>query len=166
MKIQLLGLALLLPCMLKAQDCLSQKDPITGKLVKTGTVIINGDSTQSPVQFVIFNSEEDLSIGVSWISALAVSNFDESSMKLSIKFENGVVKDFSANSSTKVRALGSSAVVAFRAAITKEDLDYLHANPISELTLKYKGDSGPGSSFPVSGLHAAKIRNSIICFGN
>jgi hypothetical protein len=164
MKLKLLLITLLLPGMLKAQNCLTRTDVQTGKVIKSGTTELFTDSVSRPSRFTFLKTDSSLSIGLSIVSTLTVSNFDAANMKLTVTYVNGQEKAFNANSSTGIAAIPGGTGIIFQASVTSADISYFHDNFISHLTLSFGDQSGGKAvTIPVSELNAGVIVNSLIC---
>jgi hypothetical protein len=167
MKLKLLLITLLLPGMLKAQNCLTRTDEQTGKLIKSGTTELFTDSASRPSRFTFFKTDSTLSISLTLVSALTASNFDTANMRLTVTYVNGQVKTFNASSSTSIAAIPGGTGIIFQASVTSADIGYFHDNFISQLTLNFGNQSGgQETTIRVSQLSASQVANSSGCLNS
>jgi hypothetical protein len=164
MKLNLLLITLLLPALLKAQNCLTRTDEQTGKIIKSATTELFTDSVSRASHFTFLKTDSSFSLGLSLVSTLALSNFNAANMKLTVTYINGQVKTFNANNSTGIAAIPGGTGIIFQASVTSADISYFHNNFISLLTLSFNGQpGGPTTAVRVSQLSASQIANSLAC---
>jgi hypothetical protein len=162
----LLIVILLLPCLVKSQNCFTRIDPQTGKITKSGVTELTGDSTIRSPRLVFLRTDTELSIYLSFISPLSMENAAVSKMKVLVKFMNGESKVYSAKIGSNASKMPGGTGIIFEGSIPTGDLDYFHDNPISQFLLKFNETENPGIIVPITELNARQITGSLACLSS
>jgi hypothetical protein len=154
-----------LPAISYGQRCFTKIDEFTGKKIKTGMVSLIPFSVGPPI---ISLSKNDTStyIGFVFETSLKASNFIADKMLLMLKFENGTIKIYHADSKTNVSETAQGVIVGFESVLPSADLYYIKDFPISLIRFSYKGDQDSGYDSKISKGKAKDIIEVVSCVIN
>lgn len=153
----------LLPSFLQAQSCFQQKDELTGKMIMSGSVTVDTDTSVRAFRFSLARLGEERRVTVSFLDQRNLFIADTSRLLLSLHFDNGTIVRLPASSGTRLTSFGPAKGVLFNAGMQESTFRYLLDNTLVKIDLEYGEPGFPGVSIAVPQKTAREIRNIQVC---
>ncbi len=149
-------LVLLFPVVLKAQNCVVNKNELTGKIIRSGTTQIVGDSSVAPTNFSIIKIDSSYTVSLI-VHTGTWQNSGQS--ELVINFTSSKTVTLAAT----VQIMPGGSTVIINAPLPAKEATPLSTGQIAWITLNKGTPGGTELSIKLSALEADTVINSFRC---
>ena len=160
----LLFLLFFIPVVSHAQNCITNKDPKTGKNVKTGVAFLTDTIPNTSGEIIFTKASGKLNLNFTCVFTLKDNDKSNEKLTLNLKFANGNIKRFKSNSTSKISDTSGLVFLGLDIDLSQQDIAYIGKNAISSIRVSKGEDDRKGYYKPIDDADAQDINDQCNVF--